>query len=261
MTGRRARDGRGRARARSSRPSFARGYLAEGGASLRARGAEQALGAEPRREILERLRPSIEATPFEFLRRSPPDQICGLPAQRAPADDRARAREPARRRPRREGDAAAPARASRPTSPMRIASMGQTSPEVVKEIARVMEAKLETRRHARVRGRRRRRLARRDPQRRRPRRPSATCSSTLDDDEPRARRRGPRAAVRLRGHPQARRPLDPARAQGRRHEGPRARAARRERGGERADHGQHVRSAAPRCSARRWSSCSRSAGA
>ena len=54
----------------------------------------------------------------------------------------------------------------------------------------------------------------------------------LAEANPRARRRGARAAVRLRRPAQARRPHDPARAQGGRLEGSRARAARRERRGQ-----------------------------
>src|SRR5262245_65000187 len=55
--------------------SFARGYLAEGGASFAREALEKALGPIRAAEILQRLSAAIEATPLEFLRRSPPDQI------------------------------------------------------------------------------------------------------------------------------------------------------------------------------------------
>ena len=239
--------------------SYARGYLAEGGASYARETLERALGPIRAAEILARLSAAIEATPFEFLRRSPPDQIWAFLRNEHPQTIAVvLANVPAPELAANVMQLAPPELQAELAE--RIASMEQISPEILKEIARVLKVKLDAIVTHEYATSRRRALARLDPQRRRPRR-RAQRARDARDAQPRARRRGARADVRLRGHPQARRPLDPARAEGRRHEGPRARAARLQRGRQRADHGQHVLRAAPRCSARRWSSCSRSAGA
>ncbi len=123
--------------------ALARGYLAEGGRGYARDVLERAVGSDRADEILSKLAGAIEATPFDFLRRTPPDQIweflrhehpqtiavilANLPRtelaakvlQEMPAEEQA--------------DAAA-----------RIALMGQTSPEVVKEVARVMRKKLDS---------------------------------------------------------------------------------------------------------------------
>ena len=118
---------------------------------------------------------------------------------------------------------------------MRIALMGQTSPDVVREVARVMEAKLETvmRQEYSAAGGVGSLAA--DPQQRPTAATERNILEHLAEAEPRARRGGARAAVRLRGPAQARRPHDPARAQGGRLEGSRARPARRQRRGQGAD--------------------------
>lgn len=123
--------------------ALARGYIAEGGRSYARDVLERAVGSARAEEILAKLAGAIEATPFDFLRRTPPDQIfeflrhehpqtiavilANLPRtelaakvlQVMPPEDQA--------------DVAA-----------RIALMGQTSPDVVKEVARVMRQKLDS---------------------------------------------------------------------------------------------------------------------
>ncbi len=85
----------------------------------------------------------IEETPFEFLRATPPDQIAtflrgehpqtiALVIANLPTTDLA-AKVMQLIPPAEQADIA-----------MRIALMGQTSPDVVKEVARVMRQKLET---------------------------------------------------------------------------------------------------------------------
>ena len=123
--------------------ALARGYMAEGGRGYAREVLERAVGAARAEEILGKLAGAIEATPFDFLRRTPSDQIyeflrhehpqtvsvilANLPRtdlaakvlQEMPAEQQA--------------DVAA-----------RIALMGQTSPDVVKEVARVMRQKLDS---------------------------------------------------------------------------------------------------------------------
>jgi flagellar motor switch protein FliG len=123
--------------------AFARGYLANGGVGYAREVLEKAVGQQRADEILSRLATMIEQTPFEFLRSTPPDQIwnflrgehpqtialvlANLPTtdlaakvmQLMPADDQS-------------GVA------------IRIATMNQTSPDVVKDVANVMKDRLQT---------------------------------------------------------------------------------------------------------------------
>ena len=54
---------------------LAEGYLAEGGVDYAREVLERSLGPSARREIIGRLSATIERRPFEFLRRTPPEQI------------------------------------------------------------------------------------------------------------------------------------------------------------------------------------------
>jgi flagellar motor switch protein FliG len=121
----------------------ARGYIAEGGLRYAREVLEQSVGSARAGEIMNRLSVIIETTPFEFLRQTPPDQIAAFLANEHP-------------------QTVAMVVAQLPNTTLaakvmellplelqadvavRIATMGQTSPEVVKEVARVMEGKLET---------------------------------------------------------------------------------------------------------------------
>ena len=123
--------------------AYARGYLAECGLRFAREVLEQSVGTQRAGEILNRLSVIIEQTPFEFLRNTPADQIAAFLRNEHP-------------------QTVAMVIAQLPNTPlaakvmelleaelqadvaMRIAMMGQTSPDVVKEVAQVMERKLET---------------------------------------------------------------------------------------------------------------------
>jgi flagellar motor switch protein FliG len=123
--------------------STARGYIAEGGLRYAREVLEQAVGRERAGEILSRLSAVIEVSPFDYLRSTPPDQIAAflrnehpqtiaLVVAQLPTTALA-AKVMEMLAPEQQADVAA-----------RIAMMGQTSPDVVKEVASVMEHKLET---------------------------------------------------------------------------------------------------------------------
>jgi flagellar motor switch protein FliG len=122
--------------------SYARGYLAEGGASFAREALEKALGPIRAAEILSRLSAAIEATPLEFLRRSPPDQIWAFLRNENPQTIAVvLANVPA-------PDLAAKVMRLAPPELQaelaeRIASMEQISPEILKEIARMLKVKLD----------------------------------------------------------------------------------------------------------------------
>ena len=122
--------------------AIARGYLAEGGLRYARDVLTRAVGEERANMILDRLASYIEATPFEFLRMTPPDQIfaflrnehpqtTALVIANLPTTDVA-AKVMALVPPEEQSEIA-----------LRIAMMGQTQPDVVKEVARVMQAKLD----------------------------------------------------------------------------------------------------------------------
>jgi flagellar motor switch protein FliG len=123
--------------------AYARGYVAEGGIAYAREVLERAVGSARASEILARLATVIEQTPFEFLRQTPPDQIyqflrgehpqmVALVIANLPSTDLA-AKVMQLIAPVDQADVA-----------MRIAEMGQTAPDIVKEIAQVMREKLET---------------------------------------------------------------------------------------------------------------------
>jgi flagellar motor switch protein FliG len=122
--------------------AYARGYVAEGGVAYAREVLERAVGSARASEILARLATVIEQTPFEFLRGTPADQIFAFLRGEHP-------------------QMVALAIANMPTTEIaaqvmqllppveqadvavRIALMGQTAPDIVKEIAHVMRQKLE----------------------------------------------------------------------------------------------------------------------
>jgi flagellar motor switch protein FliG len=123
--------------------AYARGYVAEGGVAYAREVLERAVGSARAAEILARLATVIEQTPFEFLRGTPPDQIfsflrgehpqmVALVIANMPTTDLA-AKVMQLLPPVEQADVAT-----------RIALMGQTAPDVVKEIAQVMRQKLES---------------------------------------------------------------------------------------------------------------------
>jgi flagellar motor switch protein FliG len=122
--------------------AYARGYIAEGGVRYAREVLERAYGRERADEILGRLASVIETTPFEFLRTTPPEQIVAftrgehpqtiaLVVANLPTTELA-AKVMQLIPPEQQADIA-----------LRIALMGQTAPDVVKEIAAVMAAKLQ----------------------------------------------------------------------------------------------------------------------
>jgi flagellar motor switch protein FliG len=122
--------------------AYAQGYIAEGGVSYARQVLERAVGSAKAEEILARLATSIESTPFEFLRRTPPDQIwvflrgehpqtvalviANLPTHEIGA--KVMNNMPAE---------------SQADIATRIAQMEQTSPEIVKEVAKLVKRKLD----------------------------------------------------------------------------------------------------------------------
>jgi flagellar motor switch protein FliG len=123
--------------------AYARGYIAEGGLRFAREVLEHSVGAQRAGEILNRLSVIIEQTPFEFLRNTPADQIAAFLRNEHPQtvamvvaqlpNTALAAKVMELLEPELQADVA-----------MRIAMMGQTSPDVVKEVALVMERKLET---------------------------------------------------------------------------------------------------------------------
>jgi flagellar motor switch protein FliG len=121
----------------------ARGYIAEGGVRYAREVLERAVGPARASEILARLATAIEATPFEFLRRTPPDQIATfLHGENPQTVALILANLP-------KAELSAKVMQLLPSEQQaevatRIAVMGQTSPEVVKDVAHVMQRKLDS---------------------------------------------------------------------------------------------------------------------
>src|SRR3712207_3463343 len=123
--------------------AMARAYVAEGGMTYARDVLMRAFGAVRAEEILGRIASVIEQSPFEFLRGSPPEQIfaflrnehpqtIALVLAHLPTNDLA-ANVLQLLPPDQQADVA-----------IRVALMGQTSPDVVREVGRVMEERLET---------------------------------------------------------------------------------------------------------------------
>jgi flagellar motor switch protein FliG len=123
--------------------SAARGYLAEGGMRYAREVLERAVGIQRAGEIMNRLSAVIETSPFDYLRATPPDQIAAFLRNEHPQTialivaqlptTALAAKVMEMLPPEVQADVAT-----------RIAMMGQTSPDVVREVAQVMESKLET---------------------------------------------------------------------------------------------------------------------
>lgn len=117
------------------------GWDLEGGIRYARQVLERALGPDRAAELLERLNAVIETNPFDFLRRTPPDQVNAFLRYESPQTialvlanlpEDVAARVLGQMAPELQADIAAC-----------IAQMSHVSPDVVKEIAAVMEAKLE----------------------------------------------------------------------------------------------------------------------
>jgi flagellar motor switch protein FliG len=123
--------------------AYARGWKAAGGANFTRDVLERALGTRRASEILMRLATVIEASPFGYLRGTPPDQIYAfLRGEHSQTVALVIANLPTRElsakviqlmKPDEQAEVA-----------LRIATMGKTSPDIVKEVAAVMREKLQS---------------------------------------------------------------------------------------------------------------------
>jgi flagellar motor switch protein FliG len=122
--------------------AFARGYIAEGGVAYARDVLERAMGVAKATDILARLATAIETTPFEFLRRTHPDQVWAFlrnehPQTIALVIANLHTHEFAAKVMK-----LIPADLQAEIA-SRIATMNQTSPEIVKEVARLVKLKLD----------------------------------------------------------------------------------------------------------------------
>ncbi len=115
-------------------------FVAEGGVDYARSLLEKSLGPERAQEIIGRLAATIERRPFEFLRRTPPEQINVFLRNESPQTialvvanlhDTLAAQVIMELSPEEQADVA-----------RRVARMGETAPEVVEAIERVMKQKL-----------------------------------------------------------------------------------------------------------------------
>ncbi|HEX2587420.1 MAG TPA: flagellar motor switch protein FliG [Gaiellales bacterium] len=121
----------------------ARGYIAEGGLRYAREVLERAVGLQRAGEILNRLSAVIETSPFDYLRTTPPDQLAAFLRNEHPQTIAlVVAQLPTTALAAKVMELLAPE--VQADVAVRIATMGQTSPEVVKEVASVMETRLET---------------------------------------------------------------------------------------------------------------------
>ena len=121
----------------------AHGYMQEGGMRYASEVLERAGGAARAQEILTRLAVVIEASPFEFLRGSPAEQIVGFLRNEHPQTVAlVLAHLPSAQLAASVLEQLNPSLQTEIAT--RIALMSRSSPEVVKEIASVMESKLKT---------------------------------------------------------------------------------------------------------------------
>ncbi|GAC1322153.1 MAG: flagellar motor switch protein FliG [Thermoleophilaceae bacterium] len=115
-------------------------FVGHGGFDYAREVLEKSLGHERSAEIMGRLSAVIEMRPFEFLRRTPPEQICAFLRNEAPQTmalvvanlhTTLAAEVLAQLPPEFQADVA-----------IRIATMNETSPDVIKEVEAVMRKKL-----------------------------------------------------------------------------------------------------------------------
>lgn len=119
------------------------GYMQEGGMHYAREVLERAIGAQRAQEILTRLAVVIEESPFEFLRGSSAEQIVAFLRNEHPQTIAlVLAHLPSPELAARVLEQLPPGQQTEIAT--RIALMTQASPDVVKEIASVMESKLET---------------------------------------------------------------------------------------------------------------------
>ena len=120
--------------------AMAEAYLVQGGVGFAREVLESAVGFERAEEIIGRLSAILEMRPFEFLRRTPPEQIYAALQNEAPQTvaltianlHTKLAAQVLAQLPQQEQAEVA----------LRIATMAETSPEVVKDVETVMRRKL-----------------------------------------------------------------------------------------------------------------------
>ena len=122
--------------------AMAQDYLVEGGVGFAREVLEAAVGFERAEEIIGRLSAILEMRPFEFLRRTPPEQVYAALQNEAPQTV-------ALTIANLHTKLAAAVMAHLPQEEqaevaLRIATMAETSPEVVKDVETVMRRKLST---------------------------------------------------------------------------------------------------------------------
>ena len=104
---------------------LAQQYIAEGGIAYAKELLDKALGEDRARDVIGRLTASLQVRPFEFVRKADASQLLNfLPASQAAAVVSALA-------PEKQADVA-----------KRIAMMDRTSPDVIKEVEKILEKKL-----------------------------------------------------------------------------------------------------------------------
>ena len=169
-----------------------------------ARCSSASLGPERAAEIIGRLAAIIETRPFEFLRRTPPDQIAAFLQTSRRRRSRSSSPTCTRRSPPQVLAQLPPEQQAEIA--LRIATMNETWPEVIKDVEAVIRAEALQRRLAGVRGRRAASSRSPTSSTRADRSTERNVLDQLDRPQRRARRGGPLAAVRLRGHREDRRP-------------------------------------------------------
>jgi flagellar motor switch protein FliG len=115
-------------------------FISEGGIDYARQVLEQAMGQERARELINRLSSSLQVRPFDFIRRADSAQILNIIGSEHPQTI---ALVLSYISPKQAADVLAELPAERQTDIVRrVANMGSTSPEYVKEAERILERKL-----------------------------------------------------------------------------------------------------------------------
>jgi flagellar motor switch protein FliG len=119
---------------------MAQKFIAEGGINYAREILEQAVGAEKAAELINRLSSSLQVRPFDFVRKADPSQIINLVHNEHPQTI---ALVLSYMEAKRAADILANLPSDKQTEVVaRIANMGSTSPEYVKEAERILERKV-----------------------------------------------------------------------------------------------------------------------
>lgn len=122
--------------------AMAQDYISSGGLAYAQNVLEKALGAEKAMEIINRLTTSLQVRPFDFLRKTDPSQLVNFIQNEHPQTI-------ALIMAYLDSDQAATVLTSLPSEVQadvvkRIAQMDRTSPDIIREVERVLERKLST---------------------------------------------------------------------------------------------------------------------